>query len=191
MDRYTRSLPADARRLVCQGNPQSGDQLVELIEGYQAAQSAGRSDEPRRPTARPRTGAMRTDRTQGRPDAGQEVRRCFHCGEEGHTAWGCPHRRDASMPSASEVSGRPCGLVEPVDQGRSSTPPMTPVRANGQDTTAMLDSGSAVTLIRPEYAQEPYLQPSMGVTCIHGDTREYPTTTLNLQTIKGQSTGAV
>jgi len=46
-----------------------------------------------------------------------------------------------------------------------------------------------VTLVRAEFAQLPHLKNTLGVTCIHGETRQYPTTKLTLKTIKGTYSG--
>jgi len=46
-----------------------------------------------------------------------------------------------------------------------------------------------VTLVRPEFAQLPHLKGTLGVTCIHGETRQYPTTMLTLKTTKGSYSG--
>ena len=50
--------------------------------------------------------------------------------------------------SASEVAtGRPCSLLMACWAEESGPSPVTPVRANGKDTMALVDSGSMVTLI--------------------------------------------
>eukprot|EP00063_Salmo_salar_P045966 XP_014020801.1 PREDICTED: uncharacterized protein LOC106582338 [Salmo salar] len=96
------------------------------------------------------------------------------------------------LASASEVAnGRPCGLLMacwPRDSGPS---PVTPVRANGKDTTALVDSGIMVTLVRPDVAQSSNLAETVAIMCIHGETKDYPTTLFHLQTTKGQHIGPV
>lgn len=94
--------------------------------------------------------------------------------------------------SASEVAtGNPWGLLMECWAEESGPSPVTPVRANGKDTTALLDSGSMVTLIRPDFDQSPNLTDTVVITCIHSETKDYPTTLLHLQTTKGQHTGPV
>jgi len=46
-----------------------------------------------------------------------------------------------------------------------------------------------VTLVRPEFAQLPHLKGTQGVTCTHGETRQYPTTMLTVKTTKGSYSG--
>ena len=212
MDKFLRSLPYEAKKLASQANPQSADQLVELVEGHQAAVEVLRSGRPLRgePNPRPKEQERERIRTEDhgriparetpraspprrRPFLNPDSRKCYECGEPGHIAWTCPSR-DVSMPSASAgelTTGRPCRLLT-VCWGEESGPsPVTPVKANGRDTTAMLDSGSMVTLIRPDFARSPSLRDTVAVTCIHGETKNYPTTLLHLQTTKGKYTGPV
>lgn len=128
-----------------------------------------------------------------RPLVMLDSRKCYECGELGHITWSCPNR-DVSMrtASASEVTGgRPCNILMTCWAEESGPSPVTPVRANGKDTTALLDSGSMVTLIRPDFAQSAPLTTTVAITCIHGETKDYPTTLLHLQTTKGQNTGPV
>ena len=85
------------------------------------------------------------------------------------------------MPSASTsevANGRPCGLQMACWTMESGPSPVTPVRANGKDTTALVDSGSMV--IRLDIAQSPNLAETVAITCIHGETKDYPTTLLHL-----------
>ena len=97
------------------------------------------------------------------------------------------------MPSASSDQSlrKPCGLLSSCWGRPSDTAPVTPVRLNGRDASALLDSGSAVTLARPEYAPGPHLPEKVAVTCIHGETRQYPTAHLEVQTTKGVFRGKV
>ncbi|XP_064195362.1 uncharacterized protein LOC135256967 [Anguilla rostrata] len=208
IDKFLRSLPFEAKKLASQANPQSADQLVELVEGQQVALEVLRSGRPLKaePSARPKERkrtedhAWTTTRDGGtpmvssprrRPFLNTDGRKCYECGEPGHIAWSCPNR-DVQMPSASAsevATGRPCGLLMTCWAEESSPTPVTPVRANGKDTTALLDSGSMVTLICPDYAQSLNPTDTVAITCIHGETKNYPTTLLHLQTTKGQHTG--
>ena len=52
------------------------------------------------------------------------------------------------------------------------------------DTVAMLDSGSAITLVRPELVGEVWGE-EITVACIHGDTRRYPPTVVQVITPRG------
>uniref|UniRef100_A0A6Q2YMH5 SCAN box domain-containing protein n=1 Tax=Esox lucius TaxID=8010 RepID=A0A6Q2YMH5_ESOLU len=48
IDKFLRALPYEAKRLACQTNPQSADQLVELVEGQQVALEVLRSGQTRK-----------------------------------------------------------------------------------------------------------------------------------------------
>lgn len=201
MDRFMRSLPYDAKKLVCQQNPQSVDQLVDLLEGYQAAQGVlrsgrlGNTEAPTRPKKRqPEEGPVvrPTQETPWRrPPTNPDHRRCYECGEGGHIAWNCPQKGDVHMVSATseKPAGRPYGLLTTGWAEETGDSPSTPVTANGRDAIALIDSGSVVTLVRPEFAQTPLLENTLSVTCIHGEHRQYPTTNITLKTIKGTYSG--
>jgi len=73
----------------------------------------------------------------------------------------------------------------------SGCSPVIPVRANEKDTMALLESGSMVTLIRQDFAKTTILVDTVAITGIHGETKNFPTTLLQLQTTKGQCTGPV
>ena len=93
------------------------------------------------------------------------------------------------MPSAGEAAtGRPCRLLTACWTVESGDATLTPVQANGHDVTALLDSGSSITLVRPEYATAPLRPDTVDVTCVHGETRPYPTTSLELGTVRGRCT---
>ena len=46
-------------------------------------------------------------------------------------------------------------------------------------------------LARPEYAPGPHLPNKITVTCIHGETRQYPTARVEIQTTKGVFQGTI
>ena len=202
MDKFMRSLPYEARKTVCQQSPKTLDDVVTGMEGFLAVQAVirggrgTREEATRRPRERPAPRAppgypaSTLEPTPRAPRLYAERRRCFDCGEEGHIARGCPHRADVSMPSAGEAAmGRPCGLLTACWAMDSGEATLTPVQANGRDVTALLDSGSSVTLVRPEFAGQPTQPDMVGVTCVHGETRQYPTTSLELGTVRGRCQG--
>ena len=99
----------------------------------------------------------------------------LHLRQTGHIARYCPGDRDVSMPSAyaDEGTRRPCMLATCWAQGMSGTPTI-PARVMNRDTQALLDTGSVVTLLRPDLAGGKEGGP-MEVACVHGDTRTYGT----------------
>ncbi|XP_041941973.1 uncharacterized protein LOC121705196 [Alosa sapidissima] len=66
-------------------------------------------------------------------------------------------------------------------------PPTCPVTVNHHDVEALLDSGSRVTLVRKDLVGSSCLTPGkvLPVSCVHVDTRDYPTTELTMTTTRG------
>ncbi|CAH2305108.1 zinc finger 202-like, partial [Pelobates cultripes] len=185
MDRFLRGLPASLRRWVSQSDPHTADQLIALVERYVAAgellcptsQANPRNPKPQdsaRPgkTVQGLRGAeelqLYTQNTRGasrsnRPGRGTNwwadfTVKCFKCKEAGHMAKDCP-LRDEPME---------CNMGK--DEGAS-----------------LLDSGSMVTLVtesiipcvKPDHVQK------IGIICVHGDKKEYPTAEVNIGTQYG------
>jgi len=152
-----RALPYEAKKLACQQNPQRADQLVELMEGYQAAQGVLRSGRPgnkeaptcqinmeaptrpkkRQPEEVP-SSKPSMDAPWRRPLINPDHRRCY---EVGHITWNCPQRGDVHMSTAASgnPTGRPCGLLTTCWAEEEGASPSTPVTANGRDAIALLD----------------------------------------------------
>jgi hypothetical protein len=63
---------------------------------------------------------------------------------------------------------------------------MVPVKVDGHDTEAMLDSGSMVTLVTTSLLnQDTEGGRKMSNSCVHGDTKRYPNIWTNLVTPPG------
>ena len=134
MDRFLRALPYEAKKLACQSNLQSAEQLVALVEGHQVAQAVLQTSRPgktktpgrpRNPTPTPEPVRPPRQVLVERQVLLAEVRRCYTYGDIGQLSWECPHRQDVSMPSASSDLNprKPCGLltvcwVHPIDPGQ-------------------------------------------------------------------------
>ena len=198
IDRCIRALPPDARKYASQVSPSSIDALIALLENHQVSVEMMRSGCPGSPkgAAADRRGRERRRATPASPPAqpdgpGAErtsrappQRRCYVCGQTDHISWACPERaQEASMATASSADPtQPC-LHTGTGPRRHAT---LPVRINGTDTHALLDSGSAVTLVRIDLAG-PITDATVPVTCVHGDLRHYPLTHLKVQTTRGDA----
>ena len=55
----------------------------------------------------------------------------------------------------------------------------------GEDTEATLDSGSAITLVQPEFTEHSTGE-EVDMACVHGDTQGYPTTDMQIIIPRGQ-----
>ena len=104
-----------------------------------------------------------------------------------------PGDRDVSMPSAyaGEGTSRPCLLATCWAPGTTGSPTI-PARVMNTDTQALLDTGSIVTLLRPDLAGGkeggPWRWPPVACTGgggVHGDTRVYKTCHVVVRTSHG------
>ncbi|KAG5285572.1 hypothetical protein AALO_G00004920, partial [Alosa alosa] len=135
-------------------------------------------------------GGARNQPAPGRGHRESETRQCYRCGEMGHISWQCGKPADEPMPTAESSSSPPAhlfaSLVGVVD-GAQERPPTCPVTVNHHDVEALLDSGSRVTLVHKDLVDSSYLTPGkvLPVSCVHGDTRDYPTTELAMTTTRG------
>ena len=121
--------------------------------------------------------------------------RCFRCHELGHIAANCP-LNDEPMQCDYVDRVRRISLFAQVacvatSQSRLEKQ-MCVISVDGKPLTALLDSGSVVTLVRSACVDPAKLHPSsIGVICIHGDTRDYQTAVVEVDTPWGSVTHSV
>ncbi|RXM97541.1 hypothetical protein EOD39_14290 [Acipenser ruthenus] len=121
----------------------------------------------------------------------RDTRKCYICEEQGHLSWSCPVKDEPMQTEPAPT--KQCNITTVLVREPGQGPHLSPVRIQNQEVNALLDSGSMVTLITPEYAPKA-LNPScrpMAITCIHGDTKAYPTAQVEITTQEGRSCGQV
>ncbi|XP_035287492.1 uncharacterized protein LOC118234816 [Anguilla anguilla] len=206
MDRFLRALPYEAKKLAGQHAPQSPEELVELVERVEATQEMLKAGSTERPLFRPRTGG---DRKPTPPDSAQARGPGDHGGYAWTSHFPFPSGRGGKMPTLLPTSGKsPSDVSMPTDpaptparlpHGRSClaaeqleahqvTPPLRwPVTIGGQPWEALLDSGSAVTLIQPRVLSSSHATSSgkLSLTCVHGDVHQVPAVGLDVQSDRG------
>ncbi|KAJ8346383.1 hypothetical protein SKAU_G00277840 [Synaphobranchus kaupii] len=195
-----RALPTEAKKYVAQQGAPDVDRLIALLENHQVTQEMMRATS--NPPKTEKTGTSprvnrspyrrgmdvpqgtRGGRSLQRNILPQDDRRCFGCGKEGHFARDCPERTEPMLTAGSAPSPFPCGYLTAGWAETCESAPRFPVKIQGRDTEALLDSGSGITLVRPEFVEGPHGDPVV-VSCIHGDDKSYPTSLITIHSPKG------
>lgn len=204
MDRYLRALPYEAKRVISHQKLTTAMQLVEAVEQYQAASEMLRllrrepsasfplrpswvRQKETKPDSPPSSSQRRGFNPSGQPSGflKPESRQCYHCGEVGHISWQCD-KSDEPMPTAGSTSNPQVHLAALLVE-KGDHRPTCLVTVNRCDVEALLDSGSARTLVQEVVLEASHLAQGepVPVVCVHGDTREYPTALVRLKTTKG------
>lgn len=84
------------------------------------------------------------------------------------------------MAPGPEKEGKPCYYMTSCWAHEGAWPPQLPVQIEGWSTTATLDSGSAITLIQPQWAG-PWTRQEVVMGCVHRDTQSYPVSHVSIQ----------
>uniref|UniRef100_A0A8C1SDC1 Gypsy retrotransposon integrase-like protein 1 n=1 Tax=Cyprinus carpio TaxID=7962 RepID=A0A8C1SDC1_CYPCA len=159
LDRLLWALPCPLRQAAGMRNPTNVDDLGEAIELAEATQhrEAGERAPPfPRRVVQERRVPEGTQRPVGRP--------AVHGPQDEPMPTEAPH-----SPGRAWLAG--CA-VHTETLKRAS---WAEVKINGRPVLALLDSGSAVTLIRPTVLPpRPEPKARLPITCVHGDTRELP-----------------
>nr|KAG8538848.1 hypothetical protein GDO81_021967 [Engystomops pustulosus] len=171
LDKFTRSLPSRLQRWVGQAGPTKAEELVSLVERYRATEDllltsptrSSASDRVTKPAGKTATAEKgRHVRLGGGSLGGVDTQKPSEARDRGHGRIQCWRCHEMGHIAAN------CPLsVEPMDCNQTRR----------------------VSLFaRPVLAADGR---RVGVLCIHGDTREYPTAVINLHTPCGTVTHEV
>uniref|UniRef100_A0A3B3VDD9 Gypsy retrotransposon integrase-like protein 1 n=1 Tax=Poecilia latipinna TaxID=48699 RepID=A0A3B3VDD9_9TELE len=102
---------------------------------------------------------------------------CYFCGQEGHIKPECPLRKAKSAYFC--IAPRSLSAEDQFQEKKQ----VMEVRVNGKPAIALLDTGSAQTLVHPSILKDQcYLQgPGLDISCVHGDHKTYPTAAIYLE----------
>ena len=200
LDRYMRELPNGLREWVTHGNPLDCDSMVAQVERYLSTKNLDRSLS--RTTGKTqRTGDRRsgveadfgsgarfskTDFRGQNPGKEDHPRSnsitCFECGAKGHVRARCPNLSEPMQCGLGEDSSDFCGLICLAGLVEGGHTFRVPVLLDRQETVALVDSGSALTLVASKLVKPCWIQKhrTMGVLCIHGCTVRYPTANIEV-----------
>lgn len=110
---------------------------------------------------------------------------CFRCHKIGHIAKRCPQLDEPMQCNSAEMF---CGSIIVSGTPEGQYPYLITVWVNGIKAQALIDSGSALTLVAPEYVNTTRLESDLktGITCIHGDVKYYPTSQVKISCEDGE-----
>ncbi|KAL0200310.1 hypothetical protein M9458_003497, partial [Cirrhinus mrigala] len=151
IDRFLRALPHSHQQAVGMWNPTT---LAEMVEAVELADATQRRDIRERAPPFPRKGGPGSTRAGG------------------HRAT----NEDEPMPT-DEPDPQPRAWLAgcTLHHEPPAVAPEVRVKVNGRTHRALLDSGSAVSLVQPRVISHPFeAKTYLPVSCVHGDTRQVP-----------------
>ena len=130
----------------------------------------------------PRNSGVNALLQEGRPRTNTSGdRRCYQCSKYGHFFSNCPKRTGPSVTATSKVLF--ASTCSEVDGNEDSQKHFCQGRIEGQAAKMLVDTGCDMTMVSAEWVDPSKINPDerVPVTCVHGDTMEYPTTSVKLQ----------
>ncbi|KAL1282357.1 hypothetical protein QQF64_001160 [Cirrhinus molitorella] len=159
VDRFLRALPRTYRQAVGMRNPNT---VLDVVEAVELADAAHQRESGERAPPFPRRVVQE---------------RCVPEGTVRHVHRpAAPFPRDEPMPTevpeaAPKTWLAGCGMHQAPPRGA----PQAKVKVNGKPYIALLDSGSTVSLVRPNIlSSHEEAKTYLPITCVHGDTRDVP-----------------
>ncbi|XP_038147575.1 uncharacterized protein LOC119787665 [Cyprinodon tularosa] len=185
LEQFLRVLPPEMRTWVKEHEPKDGQHAAKLATQFLNARKGGGGsnfiNRNRRVTAQPvqlKATIERSNRDfpgnfSREPDHHQLGKNlvCYYCQQPGHKASVCPVRK-AKVSGACYPPRLEEGIVGTENIGRH----YQQITVNGQNVTALLDTGSFISLIKQSLV--PVGQTDYGrkgdILCVHGDKHTYP-----------------
>ncbi|XP_073707405.1 uncharacterized protein gabrb3 isoform X2 [Garra rufa] len=164
VDRVLRALPRSMKQAAGMKGPRT---LAELVDAVELADAAFHREAGERAPPFPR----RVNQERRTPEAHPRA------------VYRPPSPRDEPMPT-DPPSPTPKAWMTGCVVHRETPPgaPTTFVMIRGRRYRALLDSGSSVSLARPGPLEpRPAPKSTMPITCVHGDTRQVPTSLLTFR----------
>ncbi|XP_053540472.1 uncharacterized protein LOC128634211 isoform X1 [Ictalurus punctatus] len=168
VDRFLRALPRAERQAVGAHATTTPQELLTVLERTLATLELDPGEQ------------QHLDRPLGAqgPRSDRQTRPCTWRNPQRAPTW--EHPRDESMPTEPEreaawLPTKPWLAGCALHQRQPPEVPSLTVWVEGKPVTALLDTGSAVTLAQPSILPDGH-RPSgtLTMTCVHGDTREVP-----------------
>ena len=190
-DVFWRALPYPLQHWIGQVSPGNALEMVDLVERYEATRNLQGGSFGRGPV-KPRKSPPQTRRPAKPawdvPLADPSPVVCWQCREPGHIRADCPHRgepMDTNYGYRHSLYARKLcatGFSETIDNSH-----LCQVEVGDTLAVALLDSGSLVSLVRAALVRPTeYTGRKVGVVCIHGDLKDYPTALVSLSTVAGR-----
>ncbi|XP_040924761.1 uncharacterized protein LOC114846931 [Betta splendens] len=188
LEQLLRVLPVETRTWVREHEPTAGVAAAKLAQQYLNAHRGTLRTQPPSGTGRThpgveRRGAMPADSAPGwNPPGGRPKELvCFYCQQTGHKASVCPARK-------AKLSGY-CYVPREGDvklrRGRESLSACH-VTVNGCCLQALLDTGSALSMVQSGFGSNVDYVNTVGVQCVYGDVKRYPQAEVLLE-VQGQT----
>lgn len=109
-----------------------------------------------------------------------DIQECYRCGEIGHFVWDCPKKEEPMLVDISNLHHS--HVISVHVQAYRHPPHLSQVQVQRKDVDALLDFESMVSII-PSLLTQPQKTNTriMDFTCVHGDTKPYPTTDVEIK----------
>ncbi|KAL0156516.1 hypothetical protein M9458_047762, partial [Cirrhinus mrigala] len=178
LEQLLRVLPSETRTWVKEHEPTSGLAAAKLAQQYvHAHRVSSHRSQPFKGTVKYNT--RRLDNAENLPTSTDNALVCYYCQQPGHKASVCPAKK-SKLTGLCYVPREENDLNELNDSSQRLN-----VSVNGRSLNAILDTGSAVSLIKARHVTNVCSDDTIDVKCVHGDVKNYPSTDVTVD-IHGQ-----